>query len=295
MRLTIKQLRAFVAVSQCESFVRAAQTLNLTPGAVSILVRDLEQEVGFPLFDRTTRSVSVSKQGREFLTSAHRALQGIHQAQAAAYDVRVRSQGIVQLAAPAIIASSLVPTLIAAYGTEAPGIRIRPRECQAEDMVGLVEGDHADLAIGPARPTNDRVSAISLQKCVWAAWCLPDHRVHQTARLSWKTLIKEQLIVAGDPSTIFNEAFSKSEAAPEFEPTYAVENMTTALALASAGLGIAIAPTYVTVMAMRMGLRIKQIERPLLYRELSAYVSSRRSPNAALSSFLAFVRQQLVN
>ena len=60
MNFTIKQLRAFLAVADAGSFNLAAKRLNLTSGAVSLVIKELEQEVGFPLFDRTTRHVALS-------------------------------------------------------------------------------------------------------------------------------------------------------------------------------------------------------------------------------------------
>jgi DNA-binding transcriptional LysR family regulator len=291
MNLTIKQLRAFVVVAELESFRLAAQRLHLTPGAVSIVVKELEREVGFALFDRTTRRVSVSKQGREFLLSARRALQALQQAEIAAQDVRIRASGIVQLVTPAIISNSVIPPVLAAFLSKEPGVSIRPVDCPSKEMVALVDDDRADIAIGPARPTTDRVQRIKLQDCPWGAWCLPQHPVHRKRTLTWKALMDEPLILAGtDPEAVLAEAFSSQAKLPAYKLAYAVENMTTALGLSSAGLGVTVAPTFVGVMAARMGLKMKPLHGPVMHRELSAYISLRRAPTPAIAAFLAFVR-----
>ena len=83
-RFTLRQLSAFVTVSITRNFGKAGDRLSLTASAVSQLVGELESAIGFRLFDRTTRSVSLSPAGREFLPSAKSVLKHMELAQAAA-------------------------------------------------------------------------------------------------------------------------------------------------------------------------------------------------------------------
>ena len=66
MNLTLKQVRAFLAVAQVGSFTGAANRLHLTQSAVSVLISELELVFGLRLFDRTTRLVQLTDAGREF-------------------------------------------------------------------------------------------------------------------------------------------------------------------------------------------------------------------------------------
>lgn len=61
--VTLRQLRVFVAVARHLNFARAAETLNLTPPAVTMQIRELESQVGLPLFDREGRNVSLTITG----------------------------------------------------------------------------------------------------------------------------------------------------------------------------------------------------------------------------------------
>ena len=74
MNLTLRQLRAFDAVAETGSFTAAAARLHLTQSALSVLVRELEREMGVQLFDRHTRRVLLSEAGREFQPSVQRLL-----------------------------------------------------------------------------------------------------------------------------------------------------------------------------------------------------------------------------
>jgi len=67
MDCTSRQLRVFLLVAQHRSFTRAAELLFMTPSGLSVLVRELENQVGFRLFDRTTRFVEPRAQGTQLL------------------------------------------------------------------------------------------------------------------------------------------------------------------------------------------------------------------------------------
>ena len=74
INLTSRQLRAFSLVAQHRNFSRAAEALFITPSGLSVLIRELESQLGFRLFDRTTRHVVLTDHGREFLPTAQRSL-----------------------------------------------------------------------------------------------------------------------------------------------------------------------------------------------------------------------------
>ena len=70
--VTFRQLRVFVEVARKLSFVRAAESLHLTPPAVTMQVKELESQVGLPLFDRRGRQISLTTAGEYFLVYAKR-------------------------------------------------------------------------------------------------------------------------------------------------------------------------------------------------------------------------------
>ena len=77
MDFTSRQLKAFLLAAQHHSFTRAAEKLFITPSGLSVLIRELERQAGFRLFDRTTRYVALTEHGRQLLPVARRALREI--------------------------------------------------------------------------------------------------------------------------------------------------------------------------------------------------------------------------
>ena len=85
MKITSRQLRAFVFTARHGNFTRAAGQMFITQSAVTVLVRELEAQLGFRLFDRTTRKVKLTESGSKFLPIAERCLSDL---EAAAVTIR---------------------------------------------------------------------------------------------------------------------------------------------------------------------------------------------------------------
>ena len=74
MDFTSRQLRAFLLVAEHRSFSRAAEAMFLTPSGISVLIRELETQLGFRLFDRTTRHVTLTTQGESWAPVVRRTM-----------------------------------------------------------------------------------------------------------------------------------------------------------------------------------------------------------------------------
>src|SRR5207302_2043235 len=82
MNITSRQLRAFLLTARYQSFSRAADQLFITQSGMSVLVRELEAQLGFRLFERTTRRVTLTEFGSKFLPIADRSLVDLESAAA---------------------------------------------------------------------------------------------------------------------------------------------------------------------------------------------------------------------
>ena len=121
MHVTLRQLRAFVAVVETASFSDAAKAMHLSQAALSGLIRELESRVGVRLLDRNTRSVSPSVVGEAFEPMARRVLSSLDEALESVTNLKELRRGVVRVAAPEPLSCTLVPDLIASYGSAHPG------------------------------------------------------------------------------------------------------------------------------------------------------------------------------
>jgi DNA-binding transcriptional LysR family regulator len=97
--LDLKQIEYFVRVAELGSFTRAASLLNLSQPALTVQIRNLEEALGVRLFDRNTRTVSLTRMGRELVPALQRIVRDLDAVVAEARDLAAQRHGIVRLAA----------------------------------------------------------------------------------------------------------------------------------------------------------------------------------------------------
>ena len=294
-RYTLRQLEAFGAVADALSFSAAAQRLSLTPSAVSQLVVELEHVLGFKLFERSTRRVALSAAGRDFQAAAEAVLQQARAAEMAAADVRNRAAGLVRVAAPMVIASSLLPPEIRSYTVDRPKLVVRIRDAAVERLVDLVEMGEVDLAVGPDRPCGDAVKRSTLFESPWVLWCAPGHALARKRTLRWADLRTHALVVAGRDHE--RSVAQMRLGAPEYErivPVNVVDNLSTALGLAAEGLSATLSPAYVGLWAeQRWGLVRRRVLGPEVVRQVCLYRSAQRPASPAVEGFAAHLLERL--
>jgi len=108
MEFTSRQLRGFLSVAQYRSFSRAAETLFITPSGLSVLIRELETQLGFRLFDRTTRHVALTSSGKEMLAVARESLAKLDAAASQIGRSAGQASQWLSLGAPPLIAANMV-------------------------------------------------------------------------------------------------------------------------------------------------------------------------------------------
>ncbi len=144
---TLKQLNAFLAVAEHRSFQQAAAQLNLTNAAVSLTVKQMEQQAQAKLFDRTTRAVELTSAGLQFLPYA-KAVQQSHQGAAQALsDLAEGRLGVLRLGLAPSVARAMAPARIQRVLQHAPQARIEMHEGTAEQVFSWVEQGFVELGL----------------------------------------------------------------------------------------------------------------------------------------------------
>lgn len=290
-KFTPRQLDAFIAAAELNNFSQVGQRLNLTPSAISTMIGELEVSLGFVLFERSTRKVTLTPDGREFLPAALAVQQQLKLAATKAADVRNRSVDVVRVAAPLTVAAAILPRLIAAYRARQPRVVVRIIDTGVEWLADQVAAGNADLAMGPDRTVGADVLCSLLFPSPWVLWCSPRHPLARKRLLRWHDLQGVDFFAAGrdHEHSVMPRLVGKGVAA-EITPVQVVESVLTALGIAAANLGVTFSPDYVKVLAKPMGLVMRRVIEPEIIRHMSIYTSVRRSPSAAAQDFQQFIR-----
>jgi len=117
-------LRVFASVARHLSFARAAEELSLTAPAISMQIKELETQVGLPLFDRTSRVVSLTTVGEYVLAHTRRVLAILRDADDMVARFRGLQSGSLDIGMVST-ANYFLPRLLAEFRREHPGIDIR--------------------------------------------------------------------------------------------------------------------------------------------------------------------------
>jgi DNA-binding transcriptional LysR family regulator len=150
---TFRQLRVFSEVARHLSFAQAAQSLNLTPPAVTMQVRELEKHIGMPLFDRSGRTVTLTTVGEYMLVYARKMLSTLKDAEDAA--ARLQKLEVGQLTIGMVSnAKYFVPHLLAEFRQDHEGIDIKLVVGNREQLVKMLLDSEVDIAI-MGRPPKD--------------------------------------------------------------------------------------------------------------------------------------------
>jgi LysR family transcriptional regulator, transcription activator of glutamate synthase operon len=144
--MELRQLRSVEAVARHRHFTRAAEELHLAQSALSHQIRRLEQELGTPLFERTSRRVTPTDAGRAIAARARRVLAEVDAAREEVDELRGVLRGRIWIG-PLLPAGDLdVPGLLARFSRAHPGVEVGLREGVAADMLRFLAADELDAA-----------------------------------------------------------------------------------------------------------------------------------------------------
>ena len=287
MNVTLRQMRAFVEVVRSGGFTAAAPKLHLTQSATSLLVRELETQLGLQLVDRTTRQIAVTDAGSEFLRSAERILADVDQAIASTQDLMLRRRGRVTIATTPLLASTFVPSVIAEFQQLYPGITVHMADLPTEQIIRHVQAGDADVGLGVFHSIDSELEALPMLKhrlgaMVPSAWPLAKRR----SELSWADLAEQPMIALSHGSG-FRALIDPllHQAGIAVQPRFEVAQIGSAVGLAEAGLGIAVVPAYVGQLLKSSRVRFRVLHKPVVYRQIELIVRAGRSLSPGAAAF----------
>jgi LysR family transcriptional activator of glutamate synthase operon len=144
--MELRQLRSVEAVARHRHFTRAAEELHIAQSALSHQIRRLEEELGTPFFERTSRRVTPTEAGQAIAARARRVLAEVDGARAEVDELRGVLRGRIWIG-PLMPAGDVdVPGLLARFSQDHPGVEVGLREGIAADMLRLLASDELDAA-----------------------------------------------------------------------------------------------------------------------------------------------------
>ncbi|WP_290704875.1 LysR family transcriptional regulator [Amphritea sp.] len=289
--ITLKQLRAFVAVARTQSFTEACAQVHLSQPALSITIKNLEEEAGGALFSRTTRAIALTPEGEEFYPVAQKI---IHDYDAALDDLTQRfalNRGRVVLAAMPSFASSLLPSIISDYRSLYPNVSVTVNDVIAEDVVDMVRNGQVEVGITFDPGRFDDLSFTPLFDDRFVAVVYPDHPLALQETVAWQALLDNDFIALQRPSSIrlLIEAKLRQlglQVSPEFE----THQLATIGRMVATGLGVSAVPSLCIQQMRELGAICRELDTPVMSRPVGILTRKRYPLSKAAVSLVDIIQ-----
>lgn len=293
MKINFKLLGTFLAVADNASFRKAAEQSHLSLPAVSMQVKQLEEQLGVALFQRTTRKVELTVEGEKLMISARKAMaeleNGLSQIQLAA-DVQ---QGHLSLACVPTVAGSRLPALLVDFARQYPGISVRVRELTLHEMIEVVRRREVDFGIGPVPEKKGDLDFAPIFDDEYVALLPRTFKDGGRLGISLRELSKMPLLTLTNTSLFRNhldEALDAQDLAAE--GNYEFTNVSTLVAMAEAGLGVAVLPRV--AIPQRTPLKVVRVTAPVLSRTIAIITIRGHSLSPAAARLVGMCGKMLV-
>ena len=292
MNVTIKQLRAFVNVANAGSFTEAAKRMHVTQSALSLLLRELENELGFRLLDRTSRNTQLSTTGAEFYPLAIKVIDDLDNAVHSTLQMHERQRGNVTMASTLLYGQALMPQILALFGQRYPAIGVRMLDLPNEQVLARVQNDEAEFGIAPQRPTPPGLQQEPLFQDRIQLICPRTHPLARRKKVTWQQVLEYPFISLPLDFTVRLQADLRAwSESLVLKPVHSVAYLTTAIGMVKWGHGLTALPSYSTPLLSSFGVAGIAVQDPVIHRQISIFTKKGRSLSPAAQSLKAFLSE----
>ncbi|MCG3188546.1 MAG: HTH-type transcriptional regulator CynR [Burkholderiaceae bacterium] len=270
INLGTRELGAFLTLAEQRNFTRAAALCHLSQPAFSALVRALEDSLGARLFDRTTRSVELTAEGRVLVDPARRLLRDAEAALADVRDHAARRRGRVAIALLPSLAAGWLPPLLAKFHRQYPGIEIDVADVLSDACIERVRAGSADFALASTRTATLELHTEEFCRDGFHLVCPREHplaRQKRTERLELKHLAPYPIVQLARSSSV--RQYVEAAIYPmQLRTVMELDQLSTVAGMVRAGLGVTIVPSLTLFHFADPQLATRPLHAPALVRRV---------------------------
>jgi DNA-binding transcriptional LysR family regulator len=199
MHITLRHLRIFEAVARCRSISSAAAELHLTPPAVSMQMKQLEEQIGLPLLEQVGKRMFLTEAGQELRGHARDIAARMVDLNVAMDQFRGLERGLLRLAVVST-ANYFLPRLIADFHRRHPGVRVSLQVANREVVHSALANNRTDLAITGRPPDSLDVVAQHFMDNPLVVIAAPEHPLAAMQTVTLQRMVEETLVVREEGS-----------------------------------------------------------------------------------------------
>lgn len=272
-----RQLQAFLEICRHGSFAAAAERIHLSPSGVSMLVKELERQLGVRLFERTTRAVSLTDAGRVLQPYAEKVVAELRQLDTALQGSSAAVRSTLTVAATPVIATCLLPKVVAEFARQHPDLRIQVMDGSLDAVRQAVLDGRANMGIAFfVKPATGMVrEAVCRFRLMSISPPEPERQGRRIQHRTWKSLDGLPMIAlpVQNPIQALIDAHLPNARSSQ-EERAEMNFLGTMIAMVKAGLGNAVVPSFMMEECLQHGLRTAMLTDPSVH--LNMYAALRR-------------------
>ena len=277
--MNTKQLEYVLVLSREGSFSKAADTLNISQPSLSQYIKKIEQEIGLPLFNRTSGDVKLTDAGLVYLESGKRILDLEQQMHARFHDIAAHKVGTLRVGTSPFRSASMMPTVAKHFQVLYPGMHLIIDEMETHELIdGCEHGDFdfcltmlpIDERIFSYEPITEEelILAVPASNNLLDTVSLPDRKypaidAQQMNGLSFVTITESQVMQRALKNLCLEHELDIHTAA-------VVKSLEAQIAMVRAGVGVALVPTGIERFCSEDEVRFYSLVQQLPKRKVVA-------------------------
>lgn len=288
LNIKYRQLKAFLLLEETGSFKSAAESLAVTQPSLSILIKELENDLGLTLIERSTRSAQLTDAGRALCDQIRGSIDQIERAYVAAKATGNVKQGRLRVATLPIYASGILVPWITTFRRQHPGVNIEIVERTYRNFLQAIKQREVDVGIGQLRTNEPDLHFEPLFDDRLAVVAPPKHPVTESRNVLKALPECDLIMVSSSTSMETRDSILQFDA----RPSLLVEQTSTGIALVRQGLGVALASTGGLVGVDIRGLKCVPIPGPNYVRRVGIISLNHVLYSPAARAFIELAREQ---
>jgi len=295
MEFTSRQLRAFHLVAENQSFARAAERMFLTPSGLSVLIRELERQLGFRLFHRTTRQVVLTTYGRDLLASTQPALAALDLAMSRIEQASKGKTRKISVGTTPWIAANVLPPAIRSFREQRPDLSIRLFDGNLDAVARRVGAGKLDLGLG-VFGRMPGIRGVPFFRFSLMVVRLDKNADFDRVSTKWSALNGQTLIslTKNYPhQQLIDSQLAKSGVT--FKRGQTVNLLETQIGLVAAGEGVAVVPAFALPVCRSRNVSMSELVEPIVTQEFYEITSRGARPPEEAVEFSGFLKKYIAS
>ena len=292
--MTVKKIRAFLAVAQSLSFAVACERLHLSQSALSLTIKALEESLGGRLFSRTTRNVALTPEGESLLPLARRLIADWDNAEDEMRQRFTLQRGRVTLAAMPSFAGNLLPPILKTFRARYPKVNVTVNDVINEQVLEMVRDRQVELGVAfePMQSSSLQFTALYVDRFV--AVVPSDSPLAGLSEIDWNTLLEQPFITLQRPSTVRVMLEEHLQARQTRLPVaFESHQLATVGRMVASGLGVSAVPALCAEQMRELGAHCITLGEPVVERAIGILTKPGHELSAAAQALFDILKGEV--